>query len=76
MKQKTFIFSEDDLRDYKSNVDEYCLTHYKINWHPDYINKTIDDFLKGKDVISISTSCITVGNNPPKSALIYVVVYK
>lgn len=69
LKQKTFIFSAYDLGTYLS-------AQSKVLWDEGVINKKIDRFLKDRELVSISTSTVTRGNNPPSYALIYTVIYK
>ena len=65
LRQKTFIFRSYDLYD----VD-------RIVWKEDNINNKIDNFLKGKELVSLNTTYFCGGNNPPIHALIYTIVYK
>lgn len=68
MKQKTFIFNAYNLGTFNKDT-------YEVNWDATSANIVIDEFIKDKDVISISTNCICRGNNPPNYGLVYVIVY-
>ena len=72
LKQKTFIFNGYELYDVK-RISTY---EDKIVWNEDIINNKIDDFLNGKELVSLNTTHLYSGNNPPRHALIYTLVYK
>lgn len=72
LKQKTFIFNGNELY----NVKHISSYEDKIIWNEDIINNKIDDFLKGKELVSLNTTHFYSGNNPPRHALIYTIVYK
>ena len=72
LKQKTFIFNGNELYDVK-RISTY---EGKIVWNEDIINNKIDDFLNGKELVSLNTTHLYSGNNPPRHALIYTLVYK
>lgn len=72
LRQKTFIFSGYELYDVK-HISSY---EDKIVWNEDLINNKIDDFLKDKELVSLNTTHFYSGNNPPRHALIYTLVYK
>ena len=72
LKQKTFIFNGYELYNIK-HINSY---EDKIIWNEDIINNKIDDFLKGKELVSLNTTHFYSGNNPPRHALIYTIVYK
>lgn len=72
LKQKTFIFNGNELYDVK-RISTY---EDKIVWNEDIINNKIDDFLNGKELVSLNTTHLYSGNNPPRHALIYTLVYK
>lgn len=72
LKQKTFIFNGYELYDVK-RISTY---EDKIVWNEDIINNKIDDFLNGKELVSLNTTHLYSDNNPPRHALIYTLVYK
>ena len=69
IKQKTFIFNCYDLGNYDDSLE-------KIDFNVDVVNTTIDNFIKDKNVVAINTITFVRGNNPPTSALVYIVIYK
>lgn len=72
LKQKTFIFNGYELY----NVKHISTYEDKIVWNEDIINNKIDNFLIGKELVSLNTTHFYSGNNPPRHALIYTLVYK
>lgn len=72
LKQKTFIFNGYELY----NVKHISSYEDKIVWNEDLINNKIDNFLIGKELVSLNTTHFQSGNNPPRHALIYTLVYK
>lgn len=72
LKQKTFIFNGGELYSVKY-ISSY---EYKIVWNEDLINNKIDKFLKDKELVSLNTTHFCSGDNPPRHALIYTLVYK
>lgn len=72
LKQKTFIFNGYELY----NVNRISSYEDKIVWNEDLINNKIDNFLIGKELVSLNTTHFQSGNNPPRHALIYTLVYK
>ncbi len=72
LKQKTFIFNGGELYSVK-HISSY---EDKIVWNEDLINNKIDKFLKDKELVSLNTTHFCSGNNTPRHALIYTLVYK
>lgn len=72
LKQKTFIFNGGELY----SVKHISSLEYKIVWNEGLINNKIDKFLKDKELVSLNTTHFYSGNNPPRHALIYTLVYK
>ena len=72
LRQKTFIFSGYELYD----VVHVSTYEDRIVWNEDIINNKIDNFLNGKELVSLNTTYFCGGNNTPIHALIYTIVYK
>lgn len=72
LKQKTFIFNGGELY----SVEHISSYEYRIVWNEGLINNKIDKFLKDKELVSLNTTHFFSGNNPPRHALIYTLVYK
>ena len=56
LRQKTFIFNGGELYDVK-RISSY---EDKTVWNEDIINNKIDDFLNGKELVSLNTTHFTV----------------
>lgn len=69
IRQKTFLFSAYDCGAWNKYTEQ-------VDWSAAKVNKEIDEFIKGKEVISIQTSMLCRGNNPCNYAIVYVVLYK
>lgn len=68
VKVKTFIFSTMKFGKYDGQWDAV--------WDSDVIDPVVNEFLQGKELISMNTTSIVRGNNPPCNALVYTITYK
>ena len=69
VKQKTFIFNGYDLGRYNHVREE-------VDFDSSLIDRTVNSFLVGKELVDIKTTCFSRGNNPPTAGVVYTIIYK
>ena len=81
MKIKTFTFEDNSLFKFNNNYENEQLFRkdfgeYYFIKDTTKIDTTINEFIKGVEVVDIKVSTMVKGNNPPTSILVYTIIYK
>lgn len=75
MKMKSFIFALSEVNPYVSSLDGHIAKSSPDNEYIEKMDKIVNDFCKGKNVVDIQKTSHCQGNNPPRYYLDITVLY-